>query len=370
MSIIQTLHTHLAEHHELAFVEFMQLALYAPNEGYYSSDLPKLGKQGDFVTAPELTPLFGKTLANQCQQILSYLESPVLFEFGAGSGTLCVDILSHLQELGCLPESYYILEVSANLRHRQQELIQQKIPHLAHKVQWLERWPENPFNGVIIANEVLDAMPVNRFMQTNDALLESYVTLNEKNQLREVFKPSLNQRLLTYVNSHLELHTRPYLSEVNLFLDDWLLNIYRMLHQGTVLLIDYGFPRHEYYHPDRNQGTLMCHYKHQSHPAPLLHPGEQDITAHVDFTHVAEAGHQAGFHIAGYTNQASFLLANGLLSLINTLESEHEHFQAKQAIKQLTQPSEMGELFKVMALTKNLEIDLNGFQLQDKRVSL
>ncbi|BCA97026.1 SAM-dependent methyltransferase [Legionella antarctica] len=348
----------------------MQLALYAPGEGYYSSGLQKLGKQGDFITAPELTPLFGQTLANQCQQILSTLVSPVLFEFGAGSGTLCVDILSHLEQLRCLPESYYILEVSANLRHRQQELIQQKIPHLAAKVQWLERWPETPFNGVIIANEVLDAMPVNRFMLSDSGILESYITLNEQKQLREIFKPSLNQRLLAYINRHLSLLPTPYLSEMNLFLDDWLVNLYHMLHQGVVLLIDYGFPRHEYYHPDRNQGTLMCHYQHHSHPDPLMHPGEQDITAHVDFTHVAEAGQQAGFHIAGYTNQASFLLANGLLSLVHSQKNEREQFRAKQAIKQLTQPSEMGELFKVMALTRDIEIDLYGFQLHDKRVSL
>ena len=369
MSILQTLHAYLNKHHEIPFVDFMQLALYAPNEGYYSSGLQKLGKQGDFITAPELTPLFGQTLANQCQQVMSHLHSPVLFEFGAGSGALCVAILSHLETLNYLPESYCILEVSANLRHRQQELIHQKIPHLAHKVQWLERWPETPFNGVVIANEVLDAMPVHRFMQTDEGIMESFVRLNEQNQLTEIFKPSQNQRLLTYIKEHIALQP-PYLSEANLFLDDWLVNIYQMLNQGVVLLVDYGFPRHEYYHPDRNQGTLMCHYQHHSHPSPLLHPGEQDVTAHVDFTHVAEAGHEAGFHIAGFTNQASFLLANGLLSLVTALDNEHEQFQAKQAIKQLTHPSEMGELFKVIALTKNIEIDLIGFQLQDKRVSL
>ncbi|CEG58924.1 class I SAM-dependent methyltransferase [Legionella fallonii] len=370
MSLIQTLHAHLAQRKEIPFVEFMQLALYAPGEGYYSSGLPKLGKQGDFITAPELTPLFGHTLANQCQQILPNLSSPILFEFGAGSGRLCVDILCRLEELDCLPQSYAILEVSANLRHRQQELIQQTIPHLAAKVHWLERWPEHAFNGVIIANEVLDAMPVNRFILTEDGVQESYITLNEQHQLKEIFKPSQNPRLLSYVNSHLQDVPTPYLSEVNLFLDDWLINVYQMLQQGVALLIDYGFPRHEYYHADRHQGTLMCHYRHHSHPDPLLHPGEQDITAHVDFTHVAEAGHQAGFHIAGYTNQASFLLANGLLSLIHNLEGEQEQFSAKQAIKQLTQHSEMGELFKVMALIKNMEIDLHGFQLQDKRASL
>jgi SAM-dependent MidA family methyltransferase len=368
MSILHRLQTQLSKE-DLPFVAFMDLVLYAPKEGYYSSSLNKLGAQGDFVTAPELTPLFGKTLANQCQQIMEALESPVLFEFGAGTGALCVSLLTHLSRLQCLPEVYYILEVSADLRHRQSELIQQKIPQLASKVKWLTSWPEVPFNGVILANEVLDAMPVHRFLKTEQGIMESYVTLDEHKQLKEVFKPCQNQGLLEYINTF-NLEVIPYLSEVNLFIDNWIKNIYCMLNQGIVLLIDYGFPRHEYYHPDRNQGTLMCHHQHHAHPNPLLHPGEQDITAHVDFTHVAEAAQQAGFHVAGYTNQASFLLANGLLSLIDSLGSELEQVKAKQAIKYLIQPNEMGELFKVIALNKNMDIQLTGFQLLDKRASL
>ena len=370
MSLIHTLHTQLEKRQELPFIEFMQLALYAPGEGYYSSGLTKLGKQGDFITAPELTPLFGKTLANQCKQILTSVENPILFEFGAGTGALCIDVLNQLEQLNCLPEAYYILEVSSNLRHRQQELFQQKIPHLLHRISWLDHWPETPFNGVVMANEVLDAMPVNRFMLKDNNILESYISLNKAGELTEQFKPCQNERLSNYIKNNLPQQTAEYLSEVNLFIEDWLANIYKMINRGAVFLIDYGFPRHEYYHPDRNQGTLMCHYQHHAHPDPLIHPGEQDITAHVDFTHVAEAGQQAGFHIAGYTNQASFLLANGLLSLMNSLDNENELFRAKQAIKQLTDPSEMGELFKVIALTKNLDIDLNGFLLNDKRVSL
>lgn len=369
MSLLHTIQTLLEQRHEIPFVEFMQMALYAPDVGYYSSGLTKLGRDGDFTTAPELTPLFGQTLANQCQQILATLDAPILFEFGAGTGRLCVDILKRLAELDSLPAAYWILEVSANLRHRQQEFIQQHIPALAHLVKWLDRWPEHPFNGVVLANEVLDAMPIHRFMLNDGDLLESYVGLDEQGTLKEIFKPSVDSRLISYIQTNLNPASTPYLSEVNLFIDDWLKNIYTMLTRGAVLLIDYGFPRHEYYHDDRNQGTLMCHYRHHSHPNALLHPGEQDITAHVDFTHVAEAGYAAGFHVAGYTNQASFLLANGLLSLLHHL-NEKEQFKAKHAIKQLTQPSEMGELFKVIALTKNLEIDLIGFLLHDKRVSL
>jgi SAM-dependent MidA family methyltransferase len=348
----------------------MQLALYAPEEGYYSSDLQKLGKEGDFITAPELTPLFGQTLAKQCQQILLRLESPVLLEFGAGTGKLCVDILRHLEELDCLPASYYILEVSAHLRHRQGALVQEKIPHLASRIKWLDSWPKEALRGVILANEVLDAMPVHRFMRTDKGIFESYVTLNQHRELREIFKPCLNQRLLGYVNQNLSGSALPYLSEVNLLVEDWLMQLYSIVEQGVVLLIDYGFPNAEYYHPDRNQGTLMCHYKHHSHPNPLLHPGEQDLTAHVNFTQIAEAAYQAGFHVAGYTNQASFLIANDLLSLLSSISSEKDLFHAKQAVKKLTHPSEMGELFKVIGLSKKIDFDLHGFQLQDKRASL
>ncbi|MFA6302921.1 MAG: SAM-dependent methyltransferase [Legionella sp.] len=369
MSLLSSLRLQLAQKSSITFAEFMQKALYDPKDGYYSSGLLKLGPDGDFTTAPELTPLFGKTLANQCQQIMQHVPNPSLFEFGAGTGKLCVSLLKHLHELQCLPEHYYILEVSANLRHRQQELIQESIPDLANRVIWLDTWPQEPFNGVVIANEVLDAMPVHRFLKTDDGVLESTIALDEHNELIERFQACTNQRLLDYINQ-LALESVPYLSEVNLFINDWIEGIYSMLQQGAVLLIDYGFPRHEYYHADRNQGTLMCHYQHRAHTNFLLHPGEQDITAHVDFTHVAEAALSAGFHVAGYTNQASFLLSNGLLSLVNELDSQTEQFRATQAIKQLTQPSEMGELFKVIALTKNLDIDLNGFILHDKRVSL
>lgn len=370
MSLPQTLQQLLAQQQTIPFVAFMQQALYAPAEGYYSSGLTKIGRAGDFITAPELTPLFGQSLANQCQQIMAELNTPSLFEFGAGTGRLCVDILSHLESIASLPEYYFILELSADLKLRQQQLIEQHIPHLAAKVQWLDRWPSQPFNGVVIANEVLDAMPVHRFLVDERGLFEQYVGLNEQNELVELFKICDNQQLIDYVNSHLTALEAPYLTEANLFINDWLTSIYQMLNKGAVLLIDYGFPRHEYYHPDRNQGTIMCHYQHHAHPNPLLHVGEQDITAHVDFTHVAEAGYDAGFHIAGYTNQASFLLANGLLGLVHNLNNERDAFRAKQAIKQLTQPSEMGELFKVIALTKDMEIDLNGFLLHDKRVTL
>lgn len=370
MSLLDLIRATLRQKSAIPFVEFMHQALYAPNLGYYSSATQKFGKDGDFITAPELTPLFGQALANQCQQVFKGMVNPILFEFGAGSGQLCVDILTRLESLNSLPSEYHILEVSGHLKDRQRQLISSKLPHLIDRVKWLSQWPTKAFSGVVIANEVFDAMPVHRILQTEDGLLESYITLNSADELQEVFKPCANSRLVAHAQSALPEDIFPYQSEVNLFLDDWFHQCYAMLDAGMVLIIDYGFPRHEYYHPDRQTGTLMCHYRHHAHPNPLVHLGEQDITAHVDFTHVAEAADVAGFHVAGYTNQASFLLSNGLLSLLESIDDERVKMNGQQAIKQLLHPSEMGELFKVIALTKKIELALNGFQLQDKRASL
>lgn len=354
---------------DLPFVDYMQLALYHPTLGYYSGGLQKFGSGGDFVTAPELTPLFGFALANQCQQVLLALDKPLVFEFGAGSGRLCIDVLTRLEQLGCLPFAYHILEISPDLCARQKEAIQAAIPHLADRVKWVSNWPEKPFNGVVLANEVLDAMPVHRFTQTDNGLLESFVTLNQGG-LVEQFKPCRNERLKAYVQSVLSPDLYPYQSEANLYIDGWLEQCYHMLEKGALFIIDYGFPRHEYYHPDRYAGTLMCHYRHQSHTNPLAHPGEEDMTAHVDFTHVAEAAVNAGFDVSGYTNQGAFLMANGLLDTLAVMTDEKERLKNNQAVKTLLQENEMGELFKVMALTKAISLPLTGFQLTDKRMSL
>lgn len=369
ISLIDKLRNYLSENKQMPFVDYMQQALYAPGNGYYSSNKPKLGRQGDFVTAPELTPLFGKALANQCHQLLSSLESPVILEFGAGTGQLCLDILRQLTLLQCLPETYYILEVSADLRHRQEILLRENLPEHAHRVQWLDRLPEIPFQGVILANEVLDAMPVHRFLQTEEGLFESHIQLDTEHHLCENFLPCNNPQLIKHLEGRLP-PVYPYLSEANLYLDAWVQACSDILDRGAVLILDYGFSQKEYYHPDRSQGTLMCHYQHQSHSNPLAHPGEEDISAHVDFTHVAEAASEAGFSIAGYSNQAAFLLANNILDLLELIVSEKEKFKNTQALKQLLQPQEMGELFKVIALTKGIHSPLTGFQLQDKRASL
>lgn len=358
---------------DLSFADFMQMALYHPKLGYYSQDKEIFG--GDFITAPELSPLFGYTLASQCQQILASFSHPCLLEFGAGTGRLAVDILTELERLNSLPSTYYILELSHNLKDRQKALIQASIPHLYSRVQWLDTWPSEPFEGLLIANEVLDAMPVHRFCQSEQGLLESYLRLDDQGDLSEVFKPCSNSKLSAYLERVLPKDLSfPYVSEANLLMEPWIKEAQSCLKRGGILLLDYGFSRAEYYHPDRNQGTLMCHSRHKSHGNPFISIGEQDITAHVDFTHVAEAADQALLKVAGFSNQAAFLLGNGFLHLLERdsrfSSSESLRLKSLTAAKLLLQEHEMGELFKVMALTKNMDLNLNGFQLQDRRMSL
>jgi SAM-dependent MidA family methyltransferase len=346
----------------MPFVDFMQKALYDPNMGYYQSDRPKWGSSGDFITAPELTPLFGQSVAEQCRQIFPELSAPVIFELGAGSGQLCIDILSHLEQEKALPQAYWILEVSAASQRQQKRNIKNHLPHLFDKIRWLNTWPQETYEGIIIANEVLDAMPVHRFMLNQDHLWEQYVAYAE-NKFTFVAQRCEDERLLAYLDKVLPKHLpQPYLSEANLWIEGWLASGAEALKKGAFLIFDYGYPRHELYHPDRSQGTLLCHYRHKVHADPLIYVGEQDITAHVDFTHVAEAAEKVGFDLAGYTSQAAFLINNGLLNLLE----KRANVDAQQAVKKLLHPHEMGELFKVIALTKQLKITLNGMNTYDR----
>lgn len=369
MSLLETLRRTVREKGPLPFTDYMQAALYAPHFGYYTADLPKLGKEGDFVTAPEISTLFGKTLARQCADILNELGNGAIFEFGAGSGALCVDILMALEHLDVLPEAYHILEISPTLRARQEARIRDEIPHLAGRVHWHLTLPEKPLKGIVLANEVLDAMPVHRFLQTHEGLLESHVTLDENDALKEIFLPCTHERLQAHVQKRLPPLTPPYLSEVNLHIDGWMQACHELLERGVVIIIDYGFPRHEYYHPDRHTGTLMCHWRHQAHTNPLAHPGDEDITAHVDFTHVAEAANNAGLTVAGFTSQAAFLVNAGLLDILQESPPDG-NLATSMAVRQLLMPGEMGELFKVMALTRDYSMPLRGFHSFDKRASL
>lgn len=354
----------IREHGPMPFSRYMQLALYAPGLGYYSAGSQKFGKAGDFVTAPEISPLFSQCIARQCEQVLSEIECADILELGAGSGVMALVILQELARRKQLPNNYYILELSADLRDRQKRLLETQAPELAARVVWLDRLPKDRFQGVILANEVIDAMPVHKFIY-KDELQECYVAVEEDKFKWHLGKPSVS--MLKQAIDDLEINfPNPYESEINLLLKPWLSSLSDILAQGMILLIDYGFPRREYYHPDRNTGTLMCHYRHYAHTDPFLYPGIQDITAHVDFTAVASIAVENGLNVSGYTHQAGFLLACGIDSMMPNIEDAESHYNAAQQVKQLTLPSEMGELFKVIALTQNYHEDLIGFSLMNQ----
>lgn len=357
--LISVIKDEIAQNGVMSFERYMSLALYAPGLGYYRNALHKFGESGDFVTAPEISSLFSQSLANQCAQVLSEIGGDIL-EFGAGRGVMAADILLHLEKLNQLPAHYYILEVSAQLQNVQKEMIGQKAPQLLDRVIWLESLPKTPITGVVLANEVLDAMPVTLFSWMDSQPKQCGITLHDDSLIMCLMDADTD--LISSMSALEADFAEGYTSEINKHLFPWINSIAQSLGQGVVLLIDYGFPRREYYHPDRDQGTLMCHYRHYAHTNPLVYPGLQDITAHVDFTAVAEAGDAAGLTVAGYINQAGFLLNCGLLSLIDTKAAEEIRFAQNQAVLRLTMPSEMGELFKVIALTKSFENTLMGFE--------
>lgn len=345
----------------ITFARFMHLALYTPGLGYYSAQLPKIGRQGDFVTAPTISSLFSACLANQCHAVLTKTRGNIL-ELGAGSGQMAADILLHLESLNSLPNIYYILEVSADLKQRQQHFFAQHIPHLQNRIVWLNDLTNFKFTGIVLANEVIDAFPVNLFKITEAGLQEYFVAYDDNKFHFELQPPTATLR--NYFDT-LSIDFEPgYQSECNLVLDGWLRLLNDVLEEGVVLLIDYGFPRATYYHPDRNSGTLMCHYQHHAHDDPLINIGLQDLTAHVDFTAVANFGIHAGLTLAGFTTQAHFLIATGLLEMLEHSAPE-KYAQLANEVKILTSPNEMGELFKIMAFAKNYDLPLQGFSLRD-----
>lgn len=348
---------------KISFAEFMRLALYAPGLGYYSAGSQKFGKAGDFVTAPEISDLFGQCLARQCQQILTALPGGDILELGAGSGKLAADLLQALHEMNLLPSHYYILEISADLRVRQQIYLRQTCPFFINRIIWLDELPAEPLQGVIIANEVLDAMPVEQFKISKQGIQQCYITVQAEQFEYSWSEPQANLREASQVLSNKlpEPLAIGYQSEVNLTLPGWIKSIEKSLKSGVILLIDYGFPNREYYHPARHMGTLMCHFRHHAHDNPLILCGLQDITAHVDFTLIAENAVKLGMQVSGFTTQAFFLVACGLLTLINEKLTTTEQLTISQQIKKLTLPTEMGELFKVMALSKNINCSLLGF---------
>ena len=360
----------------ITFARFMELALYAPGLGYYAAGARKFGEAGDFVTAPEISPLFSHCLAQQCQQILQGLNGGNLLEFGAGTGAMARDILLELERLESLPVRYLILELSADLRQRQQETLRRHVPHLFERIEWLDQLPAPGFIGVVLANEVVDAMPVHLIRFEEKGVREGFVAWQDERFVwcdRPLSTPELQQRITPLQQSLGDETFCPgYTTEINLAQQGWIKSLAEFMEQGVALIIDYGFPRHEYYHTERTGGTLMCHYRHRAHGDPLILVGLQDITAHVDFTALAETALKSGLEVLGYTAQAQFLIASGLgqrLATVDQNDTRH-YLEITQQVKKLTLPNEMGELFKVLALGKGYDGLLEGFMLQDRRHAL
>jgi SAM-dependent MidA family methyltransferase len=354
----------------MPFSRFMELALYAPGLGYYSAGARRFGAGGDYVTAPEISPLFSRCLARQCRQVLARTGGDIL-ELGAGSGTMAADILLELETLNGLPEHYRILEISGALRAQQQETLSRCVPHLLERVVWLDGLPASGLRGVIIGNEVLDALPVQRFRLTRQGPRPLGVAWHNE---RFVWRIGAEDPLLSAaVNEILaDVHGGlpiGYEAELNPLLSPWLASLADSLADGLILLIDYGYPRREYYHPQRVAGTLLCHYRHRVHDDPLILPGLQDITASVDFTAVAAAALAAGLAVAGYTRQSHFLFGCGLAALLAEIDPADQvrYLEYVRQVKLLTLPGEMGERCKAIALTKGLDLPLLGFTWLDER---
>jgi SAM-dependent MidA family methyltransferase len=350
----------------LPFDRFMELALYAPGLGYYVAGTRKFGPDGDFVTAPELSPLFGRCLAAQCREVLEALGGGNLLEIGAGSGILAAELLSTLAGARTLPGDYLILELSPDLRARQRGLLAQRVPGLLPRVQWLDRLPSR-FRGCVLANEVLDAMPVHRFQISADGRPRELFVRPAGDGLEEIAADPASPGFADAVRALQDggLAVDPgFASEINLRLGPWICALAATLEQGLILLIDYGYPRSEYYRADRRRGTLMCHHRHRAHADPYLHPGLQDITAHVDFTAMASAAESAGAEVMGYTTQAHFLISCGLAVLVSGGDPGMtlSRLKATSAVHRLINPQEMGEIFKVLGIGRGLSPPLQGFQ--------
>ncbi len=338
----------------LSFAEFMHLALYAPGLGYYTSGTTKFGEGGDFVTAPEISPLFGRVIAGQVAPVLGAIGDGSILELGAGSGRLAVDVLSRLEELDALPARYLILDVGGDLVDRQARLIHEHVPALAGRVEWLDALPRE-HRGVIVANEVLDALPVERFVRRDEPLQVRVCAEGDRFLAVEAPAPARVAEAVRAIEGDIGRRLDDgYASELSPACADWTRSVVESLACGIVLLFDYGLSRREYYAPDRRGGWLRCHFRHHAHDDPLIYPGIQDITAWVDFSAVADAAVYAGARIAGYVNQALFLAAGGLDAEFRAFDGESElrRMQLSAGIKTLTLPGEMGERFKVMALVK------------------
>lgn len=358
----------------ISFERFMEMALYEPGLGYYSAGSAKLGETGDFVTAPEISPLFSQCLAAQCIEVFGHLGGAAdILELGAGSGVMAADVLAELEAKGQLPAHYFILEVSADLRERQRKTLAERVPGLLSRVEWLDRWP-TALRGVVLANEVLDALPVQRFRIRGGQVNAVGVTwqLGRLDWSEVHADAGLEAAVRAIEQANGVPFPDNYASEINLRLEPWVRGLADGLAEAVLLFIDYGLPQRQYYRGERREGTLLCHFRHRFHDDPLIQVGVQDIGAWVDFTAVAEAASQAGLRVAGFTTQAHFLIGCGIEQFMADIAERPvaDRVQLARQAMVLTLPGEMGERFKVLGLAANHEHALRGFSVRDLLGSL
>ena len=363
--LVQLLREMIAAQGPLSFSQYMERCLYAPGLGYYSAGRTKFGADGDFVTAPELGEMFARCVVNALQPTLASLGKDADFlELGGGSGAFAEAALKALAAHGMLPRNYLILEPSADLRERQRERLLANLPaEINARVQWLDRPPEADWRGVLFANEVIDALPTTRFTVRDGEIFEEHVLFDGDGRLQCVDRPA--DALVSGAVRHVERSLGTpladgYRSEILPQLPYWIQAIAGSLTAGIMLFVDYGYVRREFYLPERDDGTLMAHYRHRSHSDPLYLPGLNDLTASVDFTALAEAGNHAGFGVAAYLPQAQFLIASGLQDVFESAQAqvadEHSRYRLAQQVKRLMLPDQMGERFQAMLLARGLDV--------------
>jgi SAM-dependent MidA family methyltransferase len=365
--VVARLHEELAaEGGWMPFPRYVELALYAPQLGYYCAGARKLGREGDFVTAPEISPLFGAALARQAAELVAQGLDAIL-EVGAGSGALAASMLEELARLDRLPTHYFILELSADLRERSRDTLAARVPSLVERVAWLNQLPPS-FAGLVFGNEVLDAMPFAVVRVYDGKVQEAGVVATDQG-FDWAWRPA--GAALVDAAQRLQL-PEGYQTEIGLTAQAFMRTLGATLSRGVVLFLDYGFPEREYYHPERSRGTFACHYRHRAHDDPFFLPGLQDITTHVDFTAIANAAHSGGLDLLGYTTQAHFLVNCGITDLLLRTRPEDaaRYLPQSAAVQKLVSPAEMGELFKAIAFGRGFEGVLSGFRQGDRSAAL
>ena len=355
----------------ISFEEFIDFVMYKPGLGYYSAGAEKIGHSGDFTTAPEISKLFGMALANQITPILDHYQSPSIIEIGAGTGKLAFDIMTQLNDYQVNFDRYYILELSADLKQRQQSMLSHLPTKTLNKIVWLDSIPMDSIDGVIIANEVIDALPFTRFKTQNGQVYELGISV-EDNQLIE--QPRLADEILSNTVDSIAKEIGMtfqdgYTSEIRINFGSWFRTIESMLSSGSIFFVDYGYSRQEYYDEERTNGSMICHYRNVAHENPLSNLGIQDISASVDFSQLADVALQRNIEVGFFTSQADFLINAEILGVIESVIDEGLKMRLTQEVKQLLLPNQMGEVFKCMLLNKNINPD-NFDGIKDLRHTL